>query len=375
MTNRHAWLAVTLWLAACGSSIEPDEETDDVTEEPGASDEVEIDASADGKWVHFDLESGQVVASSSRAWDLAFKRFHVEMNGGVSGTGGVEVALLKDRALDAVTEAPAAGYATDVADGADEDKEPDYFMSTGETGWWNYEPTNHTLSPRKHVYVVRTAEGALYKLAIVKYYNEAGSSGYPRIRFAQLAAAPGDGDGDGDGESDAGVAPTTDAGEPDSSADDAAMPAGYETYTVAASANDSWVRVKVGEGVVTADAASTGWDLAFQRTMIQTNSGTSGTGQGGARLLDGDFTATLDVPTTEGFEVDAMLPLPGPPGSGEFSGNPSLNGWYDYDGATHAVSPKPVAFLVRTAAGDYAKLRISAWSDGVYTIDVGTLGE
>ena len=65
MTNKSAWFAAALWLAACGSSIEPDQ--DDDREESvgdgadGDGTEVLIDATADGTWVYFDLGNGKVV--------------------------------------------------------------------------------------------------------------------------------------------------------------------------------------------------------------------------------------------------------------------------------------------------------------------------
>lgn len=220
MRSTNTWIAAALWLAACGSSIEPAREEEDGSasgeesgdgEGDGEGQEVVIDASADESWAYFDLESGEVVqpvkAAQSVEWDLAFKRFHVAVNGGVSGSGGVEVAVIDPAELGDVREAPAAGYLTDVADGPDEDVEPDYAMSTGETGWWEYMPATHTLAPRKRVYVVRTAAGGVYKLAFVDYYNDAGSSGYPRIRFARLSAPLGEGEDDGDAEVDAGAAP------------------------------------------------------------------------------------------------------------------------------------------------------------------------
>jgi hypothetical protein len=374
MKSITTWFAAAaLCLAACDSSIAPDKEAGDDGEGVGDPSETVIDASADDVWVYFDLETGEVVEpespEQSSAWDIAFRRFHVAMNSGISGSGSVEAVVLRDVPFDDVTSAPDAGYAIDEADSDDDGKDPDYFMSSGETGWWAYNPMNHVLTPRAHVYVVRTAQGGLSKLAFLDYYNDAGSSGYPKIRFAQLVApAPsGDGDSDGDGDHDA-AAP--DAGEPLPDAG----PVDYDTLTVDASASGAWTYLKIGAGTVSiADpATSLGWDLAFKRFMIQTNSGTSGSGQAGARLLEADFASTVELPTTEGFEADEVIAETD--GTAEFSGSPALNGWYDYDVTTHRVTPKDVAFLVRDAGGaGYAKLRITDWANGVFTIDLGVL--
>ena len=106
---------------------------------------------------------------------------------------------------------------------------------------------------------------------------------------------------------------------------------------------------------------------------MRTNSGTSGTGAGGAvateakALVDvlsspsgegcylaaeghicdcemtqqectdkpGAWTPQCDCPT--GFVADEMLPIPGPPGS-ESSANPVLAEWFDYDMETHVLT-------------------------------------
>ncbi len=398
----HWLLSLVLILGvACDSSIapKPDKDTDDgePTEtdvgEVQAGEVVErtIDASDTETWAYLDLDKNALVMPAKPAaasdWDLSFKRFTIATNGGGSGSGGVEVAVLKEAKFDDVIEVSANGFASDATDGSDDDEEPEYVMSTGESGWYDYDPTAHTLSPRAHVYLVRTTTRAVFKLEILDYYSEAGSSGYLTMRFAQLAAGEGGADGNGNsghdtdavdagGESnaDAGALDPEDAGESDGK--DAGSQATFSSFTVDASAADAWVYVAVAKGVVpVTDPQVTPWDIAFQRTRIQTNSGTSGPGMGGAQRLGGSFDDVVDVPSTDGFDVDALMPIPGPPGSGEFSGNPVLNGWYDYNPTTHAISPKAQSYLVRTASGAYAKLRITSYAGGVFNIDLGTLGD
>ena len=76
----------------------------------------------------------------------------------------------------------------------------------------------------------------------------------------------------------------------------------------------------------------------------------------------------LDACPTDGYQVDAMLPVAGPPGSGEYSGNPAFAEWFDYDAATHAVSSKQHAYCVRTAEGDYAKFMVVSYAGGTWSV-------
>jgi len=69
------------------------------------------------------------------------------------------------------------------------------------------------------------------------------------------------------------------------------------------------------------------------------------------------------------------VPEPGPPGSGTFSGNPVLSAWYDYNPRTHEVTPRPVAFVVCTADGGVARLRISGYGQGVMSLEYTYAGD
>jgi hypothetical protein len=102
--------------------------------------------------------------------------------------------------------------------------------------------------------------------------------------------------------------------------------------------------------------------------MLSTHGGTSGKGKAGAvatqtMAIDGAITCP-----TDGYVADSMLPTPGPPGSGEFSGNAVLNGWYDYDAATHAVTTKGLVYCIRTADNKYGAIRIRNYAGGKMTL-------
>ncbi|MBI2393476.1 MAG: hypothetical protein HYV09_28100 [Deltaproteobacteria bacterium] len=118
----------------------------------------------------------------------------------------------------------------------------------------------------------------------------------------------------------------------------------------------------------TAPSDALGWDLRIARTMIATNSGTSG---GGGAGVIATSAKSIDEPITcptAGFAVDAMLPIPGPPGSGEYSGNPALAEWFNYDPATHTVTSKGIVYCVRTANGKYGAIRIRNYTGGKMTV-------
>jgi hypothetical protein len=146
-----------------------------------------------------------------------------------------------------------------------------------------------------------------------------------------------------------------------------------ETVVNAESSTDwAYWAFSAGSIVTVADpAASTDWDLSFRRTQIASNSGTSGSSRAGAVNTD---TTTWDDVTEcppSGYQADALLPIPGPPGSGEYSGNPVLTEWFDYDAATHAVSSKGFVYCLQTADGTYAKLSILNYAGGQMTIRWG----
>lgn len=140
---------------------------------------------------------------------------------------------------------------------------------------------------------------------------------------------------------------------------------------VNAESSTAWVYwdFSAGSVVTIADpATSTEWALSFRRTQIGTNSGASGDATAGAVNTNStDWAGVTECPS-DGYQIDAMLPIPGPPGSGEYAGNPALADWFNYDPATHAVSSKGFVYCLRTADGNYAKLTIVNYASGQTTI-------
>lgn len=151
-----------------------------------------VNATDQSSWVYFQFAGAKEVTpqdpQNSSEWDLALLRYQIKVNGGISGSGGVEVALVSGTPFSALSQAPGSGYVTDQIDGSDEDTDPDYaFVQRGT--WYNYNPMTHILTPKDEVYIVRATSGTYYKLQMTGYYDSAGSSGYPAFRW-QMTAAP-----------------------------------------------------------------------------------------------------------------------------------------------------------------------------------------
>jgi len=146
-----------------------------------------IDASAEDTWVYLDLETKLEVTPGdprdSEAWDLGFQRFSIVTNGGVSGPGAMEGAILEGVSFDEVDRAPSEGWIEDAADGEDMDTSPDTVFFE----WYAYDFMTHVLTPHPLVFVVRSVEGNHFAIAIEDYYDDAGTSGFPTLRWKPIA--------------------------------------------------------------------------------------------------------------------------------------------------------------------------------------------
>jgi hypothetical protein len=150
-----------------------------------------VDATHKESWVFLDLdrreqlEGAEAVASAD--WELAFQRFKIATNSGVTGVGAVETAVLTGTDFGSLARAPAEGYQRDRPDSSDGDSDVDSaFLSDG--GWYAYDLIKHRLLPRELLYVVKSSEGAYFKIQLLSYYDRNGSSARPSFRWAKISA-------------------------------------------------------------------------------------------------------------------------------------------------------------------------------------------
>jgi hypothetical protein len=120
---------------------------------------------------------------------------------------------------------------------------------------------------------------------------------------------------------------------------------GPTRYTVDAVSTVDWVLFDFDEGrVVDGDFTASGWDVAFRRTKLLTNSGvTNPAGPGGAFDLGEIPLETASPPASLTFAVDTY----GGEDEDEAE-NPAAGHWYSYSFISHIVSAKPNTYLVRT---------------------------
>jgi hypothetical protein len=301
-----------------------------------------VDATDATSWQLLDLDAAAGVTtdrSGNSVWDLGLQRFAVRTNSGVSGPATVQVARLTDTPFDGLTHAPTSGWLQDAGDGTDEDDKDDLAIAAlGD--WYTYDAATHKLSPAAAVFAVRTSAGHYKKVEFQSYYDDAGTSGWVRLRWADLQPP-------GSTEAPKGLA-------------------------VDASSKTDWAFVRLSDQkvVVGTDAGGlSDWDVAVQRTLWRTAGAEVGGVAGALELADAKAVAV----DTVGFAADAPQAPAGPPGGTPVLANPILSAWYNYDALTHAVSPKPVAYAVRSRSGHYFRLQITSWNDGKYLLDIAKL--
>ena len=231
--------------------------------------------------------------------------------------------------------------------------------------WFEYNlQGNHQLYPNNRVYMVTTDSSSamtdssvqqpIYALQITNYYNDAGKSGYPTIRWI-----------------------------------DTALPNQVQTQTINATSNDDWVYVDLKTGQSSTDKDST-WQIGFKRNDVILNGGDSGSGKIGGYLAatpagyydakdepivsqfitDGSAATLADLTSTADYDKPLsarswVIDSKGSDLNPAYTGNfPNLDfGWYTYNGMTHQLNAKPLdsaqGALIRSAEGNsYARMRL-----------------
>lgn len=137
---------------------------------------VTLDARSAKRWVYYNLSEERIVHPrfvSSVDWDLAFKRYHVIANGGVTNIAAHgALADLGSVPFSGNLRVSSAKFAENTLASNGTDPENPAIRH-----WYNYDYASHILSPMPHVYLIRTPAGRYFALRILNYYCQHGESG------------------------------------------------------------------------------------------------------------------------------------------------------------------------------------------------------
>lgn len=178
-------LATTLLFVAC-------EEKDNNTASEAAT--VVINATSSNTWKYFSFDINDTLTvnnpSASDTWDLAFQRYRIRTNGGLSGSGqgcaansGLtgqqgfnNLAVVADTLQfvqdNEITIAVQQGYAT-------------YLVNPQLYTWFTMEMATQgtQIVPADSIYVIKTARGKYAKIWLKSYYSASNESGHITMQY------------------------------------------------------------------------------------------------------------------------------------------------------------------------------------------------
>ncbi len=149
-----------------------------------------IDAHSYEEWTYFSFSSGSAIEvsdpASSLDWDLGFQRLKIRANCGTSGPGNGGVKNMGVIDFDSLTEAPAEEYAVDevltLFPGSPH--EETVSVNPEMIDWYNMTGgMPPTITSKKEVFVVRTADGKYAKIQLLDYYDKEGHSGFVTFKY------------------------------------------------------------------------------------------------------------------------------------------------------------------------------------------------
>ena len=151
---------------------------------------------------------------------------------------------------------------------------------------------------------------------------------------------------------------------------DTEEPAAIADYTVDSSDSTTWVYFNLNDGAIVPGASdsSTDWDIKMQRYVVALNSGVSGEGTVQGFAQAGSYDSYGDVSEVP---ADATWSVDEPDSNGDGKPEYVLGDWFNYDFATHVLTPKDVIYFIQTPDGVF-KLRVVDYYNDVG--DSGFLG-
>jgi len=126
---------------------------------------------------------------------------------------------------------------------------------------------------------------------------------------------------------------------------------GIRSLTVNAMDYTTWVKLHLDDGITDDE---NDWDIALRRFALRVNGGGSGTGYGLAQWVEGSDLSNSSAAPSEAWSTD-----------GTDSSEIVFSDWFNYNGMTHALTPKDRTYFVRGHDGMryYALTILDYYSD------------
>lgn len=145
-----------------------------------------------------------------------------------------------------------------------------------------------------------------------------------------------------------------------------ALAGGVTVTTVDATSSMEWQHFDLDTGEAVAEDA--GWDLAFSRQRVLSNSGVTGDGDVAMALLKGvAFEHVAEVPSEATFDVDHEDTDQDTNKDADNIFNGPGQTWYAYNEMTHLLTPHDDTYLIRSSEQHSFKLRVEGYYDAVGT--------
>ncbi|PID27890.1 MAG: hypothetical protein CR982_04900 [Candidatus Cloacimonadota bacterium] len=329
--------ALALLLISCNESSSSSNDTGEVNK-------TTVDASNPSKWAYFSFEKGETVEVSDEQtdeWDIAFKRMMIKTNSGTSGSGDGGVINFAPVEFDDVDSAPMGYYVVDDTCGI----EAMHLSWSGNKALFDwYVMTGGMKAPhldsKGYSYIVKNGD-RYTKLKLDSYYDpETEVSGF--ITFTWKT----------------GLEQSTE------------MVDNVMEASVTAPNEDEWVYFSFAEGEVLPlkdGEEPDGWDIAFQKYRMKTNSGVNHTissdgenGYGVVMIETTDPFASIRTAPAEGYVVDSEIPDP-QPGHAPYNGNSVLSQWLLAQAGPPQVKEDAV-FFIKAEKYSYVKLKMTNYN-------------
>jgi len=154
----------------------------------------EINSTGSTTWKYFSFASNDTVTiadpTSSTAWDLAFQRYRIKTNGGLSGSGSGSAANSYQKGqtgFDALKVVPdTTTFAQDASISiAVQQGYATYVVNPSLYTWFSLEfATQGTqIVPTDYIYIVKTGTGKYVKVWFKSYYSTTNLSGYVTFQY------------------------------------------------------------------------------------------------------------------------------------------------------------------------------------------------